>query len=280
MRLTLSTHAFEALNLEGTLALAKAIGFKGVDIAGFHNRGRCSLEPDEVGANPQKFADDLKRLLDKYELDAVDFFPQFANAFTDRSLNDPDPAVRQKNFDSMRGIARFCKLAGIPGVTVLPGADHVGRPLAQNLELAGEGLKKYTEICGEQGVMLRFEPHMSSVADKPELALQLVEMAPQALITLDYSHYLLQYISMERIHKMIPHTGHVHIRQARPGKLQTRFVDGTIDFIDVAKRLEAVGYKYCLSIEYVCMDWYEAHDVDTLTETVVTKEALEKYVKV
>jgi sugar phosphate isomerase/epimerase len=280
MRLTVSTHSFEAIDLEGTLAISKAMGFKGVDIAGFHNRGRCSYEPDEVGANPQKFADDLKRLLDKYELDAVDFFPQFGSSLGERSLNDPDPAVRQKNFDSMRGIARFCKLAGIPGVTVLPGIDHVGRLLAQNLELAGEGLKKYTEICGEEGVMMRFEPHMGSVADTPELALQLVEMAPQALFTLDYSHYLLQYIPMDRIHKMIPYTGHVHIRQARPGKLQTRFVEGTIDFVDIARRLEAAGYKYCLSIEYVCSDWFDLNQIDTLNETVVTKEALEKYVKV
>ncbi len=36
MRLTMSTHAFEALPLEGTLALSKVLGFKGVDIAGFH----------------------------------------------------------------------------------------------------------------------------------------------------------------------------------------------------------------------------------------------------
>src|SRR5258708_34897934 len=114
MRLTVSTHSFEVLNLEGTLAIAKAMGFKGVDIAGFHNRGRCSYEPDEVAAAPQKFADDLKRLLDKYELDAVDFFPQFGESFDVRAINDPNQAVRQTNFDAMRGIAQFCKLSGIP----------------------------------------------------------------------------------------------------------------------------------------------------------------------
>ncbi len=85
---------------------------------------------------------------------------------------------------------------------------------------------------------------------------------------------------MERIHKMIPHTGHVHIRQARPGKLQTRFVEGTIDFVDVAKRLQAANYPYALSIEYVCSDWYDINNVDTLTETLVTKEALEKHIPV
>lgn len=279
MRLTVSTHSFEAINLEGTLAISKAMGFRGVDIAGFHNRGKCSYEPDEVADNPQKFADDLKRLLDKYELDAVDFFPQFGSSPGERSLNDPDPAIRQKNFESIHGIAQFCKLAGIPGITVLPGIDHIERPLLQNLELAGEGLRKYTDICGEHAVIVRFEPHVGSVSDTPELALQLLEMAPQALITLDYSHFLLQYIPMDRIHKMIPHAGHVHIRQARPGKLQTRFAEGTLDFVDIAKRLEATGYKYCLSIEYICSDWYDLNQLDTLTETVVTKAELDKYVK-
>lgn len=280
MRLTVSTHSFEALSLEGTLAIAKAMGFKGVDIAGFHNRGKCSYEPDEVGANPDRFADDLKRLLDKYELDAVDFFPQFGSSFYERSLNDPDPAVREKNFEAMRGIARFCKLSGIPGITVLPGADHLDRSLDENLALAGEGLKKYTEICGEQGVMVRFEPHMGSVAPTPELALQLREMAPDALFTLDYSHYLLQYIPMERIHAMIPYTGHFHIRQARPGKLQTRFAHGSIDFVDIVRRFDAANYPYALSIEYVCSDWYDCANMDTLTETALTKAALDPYVAV
>ena len=77
MRLTVSNHSFEYLPLEGTLALAKAMGFTGVDIAGFHNRGRCSLEPDEVGADPEAHADRLNALLEQYGLDAVDFFPQF-----------------------------------------------------------------------------------------------------------------------------------------------------------------------------------------------------------
>ena len=280
MRLTVSTHAFEALNLEGTLAVSKAIGFKGVDIAGFHNRGRCSYEPDEVAAAPQKFADDLKRLLDKYELDAVDFFPQFGTTFYERSLNDPNPAVRQQNFDAMRGIAQFCKLAGIPGLTVLPGVDYPDRPLDQNIALAGEGLKRYTEICGEAGVMVRFEPHMESVAPTPERALALIQIAPDARVTLDYSHYVLQSIPLERIHKLIPYTGHVHVRPTRPGRLQTKFAESTVDFVDVAKRLQAAGYQHCMSIEYVYITWYDSNQLDVLTETVIAKEALEPYVHV
>src|SRR5215813_8101235 len=104
MRLVVSSYSFEAINLEGTLAVARAMGFKGVDIAGFHNRGKASLEPDEVSANPQKFADDLRRLLDKYQLEPIDYFVQFGANPPEHSLNDPDPAVREKNIKSMPGI--------------------------------------------------------------------------------------------------------------------------------------------------------------------------------
>jgi sugar phosphate isomerase/epimerase len=280
MRLTVATYSFEAIPLEGTFAICKSIGFKGVVIAGFHNRGKASYEPDEVGANPQKFADHLNALLDKYELEAVDFFPQFALNFYDRALNHPNPDIRKKNFDSFRGIVRFCELTHIPGVTILPGAPFLERTQEQNLQLCGEMLKQCVEIAGEKGIHVYFEPHLESVCDKPELALRMIESAPGVKVALDYSHFVVQYVAVERVHPLLPHTGTFHIRQARPGKVQTRYNEGTIDFVDIIKRLQAVGYSDCLTVEYVCADWYGANEADTLNETVVTKAALESYVPV
>ncbi len=278
IRLTASSYSFEAIPLEGTLAVVKSMGFKAVDIAGFHARGKASYEPYEVGENPRKFADDLNRLLDRYELEAMDFFPQFGASPAELSINDPDPNVRQKDLESFRGIAQFCKLTGMHTVTVLPGAPHLERTQDENLDVSGEMLRMFTEIAGEAGIRLCFEPHMGSVAQTPELALSLLERTPDSKITLDYSHYLLQYISMERIHKLIPHTGHFHIRQAKPGKLQTRLADGTLDFVDIYHRLKAAGYDGAMSVEYVCADWYDLNQLDTLNETMLTKELLEPHV--
>lgn len=278
MRLTVTNHSFEILPLEGTLALAHHMGFKGVDIAGFHNRGRCSFEPEAVLADPQGEADKLKALLDKYELDAVDFFPQYGSHPGESSINDPDPAVREKDEAYIRGSAQFCKAAGIPGFTILPGVDHLGRAHAENLEASGKALKRATEIAAEYDVQLRFEPHMGSVADTPELALQLVEMAPDAKITLDYAHFTLQYIPEERIHALIPHAGHFHLRPARFGKLQTAWDEGTIDFVNIINRMKAAGYDGALSIEYVYADWFDINRNDTLAETIITKEALQDHV--
>jgi sugar phosphate isomerase/epimerase len=278
MRLTVTTHSFEILPLEGTLALAHHMGFKGVDIAGFHNRGRCSFEPEAILANPQGEADKLKTLLDKYALDAVDFFPQYGSHPGEKSINDPDPAIRAKDEDYIRSSAQFCKAAGIPGFTILPGVDHLERSLAENLEVSGKALQRATEIVADYDVQLRFEPHMGSVAYTPELALQLVEMAPAAKITLDYAHFILQYIPVARVHTLIPHAGHFHLRPARPGKLQTAWDEGTIDFVDIIKRMKTAGYKGALSIEYVYADWFDINRNDTLAETIITKEALQEHV--
>jgi sugar phosphate isomerase/epimerase len=278
MRLSVSSYSFEALPLDGALAVCKSMGFKVVDIAGFHQRGRASLEPDEVAANPQRFADNLRALLDKHELEAADYFPQFATGFGERSVNDPDPAVRRRNVEAMRGIVRFCKLVGIHTITVLPGATHAGRSLDENLDTAADTLRQYAEIAGEQGVQICFEAHMGSVVATPELALDLLARALGTKFTLDFSHYLLQYIPMERIYPMIPHTGNFHIRQARPGKLQTRFIEGTLDFVDLARRLEAAGYDGFMSLEYVAQDWYDGFYIDTISETVATMAALTPHI--
>lgn len=281
MRLTVSGHSFEALPLEGVMAVAKHLGFKGVDISGFHARGRCSIEPEDILQNPQVQADRVLALSEKYELDIVDFFPQFGASPDKHSLNDPDPSIRHKNAELIKACAEFCQLVGIPGMTILPGVDHTQRSLADNLEVSGQELQKATAICREYGIKLRFEPHVGSVTSTPERVVELIDRyAPMAKVTTDYSHFVLQYIPEERIHALLPYTDHVHIRPARPGKLQVRHEENTIDWVEIINRLKALGYASTLSVEYVCNPWYDLNRLDTLQETWVTKTALEPYIGV
>jgi sugar phosphate isomerase/epimerase len=280
MHLTASAYSFEVLPLEACLSIVKHMGFESVDLSGFHARGRASIEPEAIRADPQGQADRVKALLDQYSLHCGDFFPQFGTAPDDHSLNDPDPAVRERNHALIRACAQFCKLLGIAGMTILPGVDHASRKHEENLQISGTELKRATEIAGEYGIAIRFEPHMGSVAPTPELAIRLIdEFAADATIALDCSHFILQYIPMDRIYACIPYTGHVHVRPAREGKLQTRFAENTIPWKDVIDRLKAVDYQGALSLEYVCASWFDLDRCDTLYETWVTREALLPYVR-
>jgi sugar phosphate isomerase/epimerase len=224
--------------------LSHHLGFKGIDISGFHARGRCSLEPEDVAADPQRQADKVLALLQKYELDAVDFFPQFGDlARTSRPQRSPSRRAPQKR--NPHSWLRELLPAGqaFPGMTILPGVDHPERRLPENLEISGREMKKATAIAGEYGVKLRFEPHMGSITNTPERTIELIETyAPDARLTLDYSHFILQYIPEERIHKLLPYADHMHVRPARPGKLQVRHEEDTIDWIDIINRLKALNY--------------------------------------
>lgn len=278
MQLGVANYAFEVLPLEATLMISRELGYQAVTIAGFHQRGKCSFEPAAVAANPQQQADILNPLLQKYRLSVNDFFQQFGLAPSLHSLNDPDASIREENMRFVRGAAHFCQLIGSPGMTILPGVDHTVRPLAENLAVSIDYLRRAVEIGSEYGVEIRFEPHMGAVADTPELALQLVEAVPGLKVTLDVCHFILQYISVERVYALIPHTGLVHIRQARPGKLQVAYDEGSIDFPGLIARLKAVGYRGGLTVEYVCADWFEVNRNDTLYESAVALERLLPYI--
>jgi len=279
MRLSVANFSFEVLPLEATLIVSRSLGYSSVDIAGFYKRGKCSFEPQDVAANPQKQADILNPLLQKYNLSVTDFFPQFGVAPSLHSLNDPDPEVREENMQYVRGAAAFCKLIGSPGMTILPGVDHISRPLAENLAVSTEYLRRAVDIAGEYGIQVRFEPHMGSVTDTPELALGIVNDVPGLKVTLDLAHFVLQYISVERAYALLPHTGHVHIRQAKPGKLQVAHDEGTLNFPDLISRLKALGYAGALTVEYVCADWFEVNRNDTLHESAVAFERLRPYIE-
>lgn len=280
MFLSVANYSFEVLPLEATLMVCKSLGFKHVVIAGFHERGNCSFEPADVAANPQQQADKLNTLLDKYDLKVPDFFAQFGAAPALHSLNDPDDSVRSRNFELLRGAAHFTKLIGSPGMTILPGVDQIGFSQAENLKRSIESLKRAVDIAAGFDVEVRFEPHMGSVTDTPELALQVVEAVPGLKVALDLAHFVLQYIALERAFALVPYTGHVHIRAAAPGKLQTAYEENKIDFVELINRLKAVNYSGALTFEYVCADWFGVNRNDTLYETMASKQALEKYVSV
>lgn len=279
MRLTVSSYAFEILSLEGVLAVSKHLGFRGVDLSGFHQRGNCRIEPEDILNDCAGQVARVKRLLDQYDLDVVDFFPQFGTSPDQHSLNDPDLSVRERSLELIRACAEFCQALGVPGMTILPGVDHPARSTAANVAVSGEQMRRATEIGAEYGVKIRFEPHIGSITQTPEITKAFIdEYAPNAKLTLDYSHFILQYIPAGRVHQLLPYADHIHIRPTRPGKLQSRYDENTIDWVDVIRRLKNLNYTSTLSVEYICNPWFDLNQVDTLHETAVTKQMLESHI--
>jgi sugar phosphate isomerase/epimerase len=98
--------------------------------------------------------------------------------------------------------------------------------------------------------------------------LQLLEQVPGLKLTLDYAHFVCLGYRQEDIDVLAPHAAHVHLRQARPGALQAKGHEGTINMEAMLGTLRDAGYAGWLALEYVHQDYMGTLHDDVLTETV------------
>ena len=115
---------------------------------------------------------------------------------------------------------------------------------------------------------LTVEPHVHSFTESPALVLDLLGRVPGLKLTLDYAHFVCLGYRQEEIDALAPHAAHVHLRQAKPGFLQTKGHEGTINMEAQLATLRDAGYAGHLSLEYVHQDYMGTLTDDVLTETI------------
>ena len=98
-------------------------------------------------------------------------------------------------------------------------------------------------------------------------------------IVLDYAHFVCQGYTQDQIDKLAGQTVHVHLRQAKPGLMQTKLEDGVINFPRVFDTLRHAGYDGYLCVEYVHQAYIGADNVDIVTETVKMRNLIHKHVR-
>jgi sugar phosphate isomerase/epimerase len=145
---------------------------------------------------------------------------------------------------------------------------------AKSLDLATQGLRELVEEGRSAGLRVSIEPHLESVIEEPERAMDLVQSVPGLQFTLDYGHFIAADIPASRVHVLIPYTGHMHARQAAPGLLQAPQTKGTIDYQDIVRRLFEANYQGFLSVEYTWQEWRGCNRLDVLSESVLMRDQL------
>ncbi len=264
--------SFPLLSFERSLRQIALLEIGAVDL-GAH-LGGPHLQPDRIEADPPGEADRVRRAVDAAGLRVADLFPTFGHGFRDRPVNAPDPATRAANRRRFAALVRFCRAAGCPGITLLPGVVWPELGPERSFELACTGLSELVEDGRAAGLRVSVEPHLESVVEEPERALALVEAVPGLQFTLDYTHFIAAGIPAERVHPLIPHVGHFHARQGAPGLLQAPDGEGTIDFADIVRRLREAGYDGYLCVEYTWQDWRGCNRLDVLSESVILRDRL------
>ena len=139
-------------------------------------------------------------------------------------------------------------------------------------ELA-ESLRRLQGITAEQaGVQLTIEPHVHSFLESRDLVLDLLSRVPGLRLTLDYAHFICLGWQQDEVDAPAPFAAHVHLRQARPGALQAKLDQGTINIEAQLHDPAAAGFAGHLALEVVHQDYMGTLYDDVLTETIPLRD--------
>ncbi len=268
-----ASFSFPLLSLTDSARVVRACGFSALDVCG--HAGYGNFDAIVIEEDPDGFARALRAIRDETGLALTDLFVTFGRGFADRPVNSPDAGVRRDNRRRVATMARVCRACDIPGITLLPGVAHEGLEADASLELAVSALGELVTDTGDAGRHLSIEPHVGSIVATVEPTERLLAMTPGLTLSLDYSHYLAAHETPEAIHRLLPHAGHLHARQAAPGRVQMGHRTGTLDYADILRRAAAAGFRGSIAIEYTWQEWERCDEVDVVSESILLRRVLE-----
>lgn len=267
-RISCSEYSFPAVSGQHErIGIVRLLGFDLVDLALFLPDG------NELVADPRALASRLRTSLAAHALSSEDLFLAIGATVEEIAPNQRDPALRERGRGEFAVAAQIAAELGIVGITVLPGVTWSDDPDAA-WEVCVEELAWRVDTGTELGVQVRIEAHVGSIAPIPELVTRLCAEVPGLRLTLDLSHFELQSVTIDRMLTLVPLAGHLHVRAAKPGAIQVRWRDNETDFGALVTALRAAGYRGAYCVEYVPMPKWRCDEVDVVTETLATRNAL------
>lgn len=263
MQLSLTSWSLRACSVSEAAAIARTLGFAGLDLGYFYGP---ALPKTKLLADPEATAHEVRAL----GIAVPCFYHLFGDTLTDRNL--ADPAALDANVEDFVKVARFCAAAGIPTVFVLPGVCNRGQGRVQALAQSATALAALMPVARAHGLTLTIEPHVHSYLESPALTEALIAQVPGLRLTLDYAHFACLGYRQEEIDPLARHAAHVHLRQARPGVLQTKIAEGTLNFPAMLAVLRDAGFDGYLAVEWVHQDYMNTVHDDVLTETIAARD--------
>jgi len=272
MKMCLAIQSLRSCGLEEAAGIARSLGFTALDLDGVMD---TTLRREKILNLDRTEVQRVKNL----DLETPNIHWTFAPGSLLPAINDSDSQVRAENRRQIQLLVDFCHAAGIPSILVLPGVILPGQRAADGRKLSAEALGEFVEIGRTAGIAVYFEAHVGSSFESPEATAWLSEQVPGLGLVLDYAHFICQGYTQPQVDRLAKYTAHVHLRQARPGLMQTKLGDGVINFPLVFDALREVDYNGRLCVEYVHQDYIGADKIDVLTETVKMRDLIRQHVK-
>ena len=273
LKLACTDFSFPLLNHDQALAAIALLGLKGADIGLFEGHGH--LKPGAELKRHSASGAKLKRRLTAHGLVVSDVFLQIHAGFVECAINHPGAKRRGVARQQFLRVLDYANAAGSDHVTILPGVAFPGELRNDSLARSAGELTWRVAEAKQAGLQLAVEPHVGSLIDTPERALDLVKRVPGLGFTLDYAHFTRAGISEVRIEPLAEFATHFHARCARKGRLQAPLQENTINFPRVVRALARAKFSGWLALEYVWIDWEHCNEVDIVSESIQLKELLE-----
>jgi sugar phosphate isomerase/epimerase len=242
---------FGSLDLEASLRLCRDLGFAAVDVSAAEVGKSAHVDQAQAAAQPAATARDLKALAAAYGLRLEELFlcPVFV-AGRRVEVSHPDAALRRRLLENFRSLCVFAAATGFRSVMAVPGTPQTGVEDAAARDTAIATLREMAVAAGDTGVRLHVEPHSGSLFQDPADALALAAAVPDLGFTLDYAHFVSRGIRQEEVYPLHARTGHLHARQARPGRGACAVDEGSIDFAAILERLRAESWRGTIALEF------------------------------
>jgi sugar phosphate isomerase/epimerase len=274
--LSCADYTWPGLSHPVALDVIADIGFTGVDLGFFGDATHVTIPA--LLADPVGYSAAIRERVAAAGLVVADLFltpDAYDLAVLDPA--NPDSSDQRESRRIFDATVQFAVELGAPGVTLLPGVRHPGQSNRDAIAAAARTLAPRVDVATAAGLRLSFEPHIGSIADNPERALDLVERTPGLQITLDPSHLVFAGATVDELVALLPHTGHVQLRPGGVGRMQTRVPENEIDFTRLLDGLLRAGYRGWVAAEYVWMAKWGCDAVDNTAETIRLKRQLDAW---
>ena len=268
MKLCVTSWSFPACTLAEVAGIVQALGINAIDLGFFYASG---LNRTKLLEQPKALA----RTISGLGVQASNLYYLFSAGLEDRNL--AQGSSLKANLEDFKRVVRFCQLAKIPSVMLLPGVINPGQTRRQAFEQSAKSLQALLPIAQDAGVTLAVEPHVHSYLESPSLTLELLSRLPELRLVLDYAHFTCLGYRQDEIDVLAPHAAHIHLRQARMGVLQAKLEQGTIHFPALLGTLRECGYTGYLALEYVHQDYMGTLYDDVLSETIKLRDLVRRF---
>jgi sugar phosphate isomerase/epimerase len=268
MQLSVTSWSFPACTLPEAWAVARALGLARMDLGLLHGP---ALDRARLVSDPRGAAGDIRAL----GIEAPSLYWLFGAAIEDNAISEA--AALGRNLEELAQVLRFMAALSIPTLFILPGVHRAGASKRDLLAASAASLRAMLPLARTEGVQITVEPHVGGLLASPSDTLALLDAVPGLKLTLDYAHFACAGFPQEAVDPLAAHAAHVHMRQARPGALQAKWGEGTLDMGAMVGTLRAAGYEGALSIEYVHQAYMNTLSDDVLTETIRMRDHLRAF---